>query len=107
MFCPPPSAEDVGKVPTVQEDGSYALTAAGGSNAPLILEFATTSPSLTVDTPLSEIKAAIEAGRQVWFTDGNGDNLTLTVFRFDGATVAILVFGEHKIWYENGGWDAR
>ena len=38
----------------------------GGFASPLILEFATENP-LTVNTPLSEIKAAIEAGRQVWF----------------------------------------
>jgi len=39
QLLPPPSAEDVGKVPTVQEDGSYALSQSGGGTNVLTLYF--------------------------------------------------------------------
>ncbi len=82
-----------------------AIVSSGAADhGPLILEFATLDPS-TVDTPLSEIKAAIEAGKQVWFTAPTGNNFPLTSFHFDGANVTSLQFGSQQISYnENTGW---
>ena len=67
----------------------------GGGGSPLILEFATEDP-YTVDTPISDIQAAIEAGRQVWFRDGTGVNIIMTRFSFDNGSLVNMEFTKFK-----------
>jgi hypothetical protein len=99
--------EDVGKTIIVNEDGSYALANAGGSNAPLILEFATIDP-YTVATPLSEIKAAIDAGRDVRFLAPNGFVIQLGSYKEDAVFIQVLSFsgGGGQVVYDidANGW---
>ena len=77
---PTPTSEDVGKVPTVQEDGSYALANAGGSNAPLIC----TDTEGTLDKTMNEIQTAYLAGTPVFVIVNDG--------RFDTySSVALLI----------------
>ena len=66
---------EVSEQPDLQiskEDGKTQILIDGQQEdrGPLILEFATTNP-FTVTTPLSEIKAAIKAGRQVMLSYNN------------------------------------
>lgn len=60
-LLPTPGSEDAGKVPTVQEDGSYALAeASGGGSAPLIVTFSgrTDNSNAACDKTWEEVEAA-------------------------------------------------
>ena len=54
---PVPEEGDTGKVPTVQEDGSYALANVGGGSSPLVVTFSgtTTGGDATCDKTWDEI----------------------------------------------------
>lgn len=92
------------KITEILKKLKEAIVSNGAADrGPLILTFATTDP-YTVDTPMSEIKAAIEAGRQVWFMY-NDSRYLLTNYTVSNNEIIEMYFGyEANISYD-GSWN--
>lgn len=86
---PNTTASDNGKTVKVGQWGVIVLE----DMRPLVLEFATENP-YTVTTPLADIKAAIDAGRQVMFKLP-GLNGTTTLKDYDPSNVGVFNY----IWF--------
>lgn len=70
---PVPEEGDTGKVPTVQEDGSYALAEAGGGGSePFIMHFTRSDTGTVTPTEtIEELVAAFNSGRLCMALFGN------------------------------------
>ena len=96
---PTPTNEDVGKVPTVQEDGSYALANTGGGGG--VFEVHETEvqgdfgPLFELDKTYSEIEEAINSGKTVLIKnvpkDENDDEMTCSVVSVELISLGGLV----------------
>ena len=68
---PVPEEGDVGKVPTVQEDGSYALAESGGSGGGMVLEMVfdrggpDSEPCFKSQVPIVDIADAYKSGQNI------------------------------------------
>lgn len=92
------------KITEILKKLKEAIVSNGAADrGPLNLSFATTDP-YTVDTPLSEVKAAIEAGRQVCFSNDDS-RYTLTEYVVINNEIVEMYFGyEAEISYD-GSWN--
>ena len=77
---PTPTSEDVGKVPTVQEDGSYALANAGGSGVePFVVTFTIENGNVSANKTFEEISVAYQQTPLIFAKDNNGVIYSLAV----------------------------
>ena len=83
---PVATEEDAGKVPTVQDDGSYALANAGCGSSPLVVTFSGTTAdgNAACDKTWAEISAAITAGKEIKMQYQIGITCYSLVFSKDG-----------------------
>lgn len=88
---PTPAIEDNGKFLGVS-NGEYALASAGGSNAPIYIEFSNNATTWTSAKSFQEIVTAYMAGTIIFCGVANREYGQVTSFAFDrtGTTVTAL-----------------
>lgn len=81
---PVPEEGDTGKVPTVQEDGSYALAEASGGGGAFLVTFGTDGTTISCNKTPQEIVAAKENGQVCIAVDDSSRVYMLQKAALDG-----------------------